>query len=375
MLSGARPAPLCPSVDVPRATGPPPPFPQRLTQGLAHRPCHGHLGPLGPRAGCRGAQGQGDGCTSREAVAPGDTAEQRGSPRVTGSWVGRGVGLSPPAGPGQAESRPRAGPQHAPAPGRAALAGWCWCCAVGGGRPAVPSTCHQEAHGPRMGARLGAAGLRQAPEQRAFEQHARLLRALRPADLPGNAEAGPLCGLSGPTWSWNSWPWSPPTGLCAGDPSPPMGTPGQGQAARTSSRDLTLLACAPGPDGWRGLAPKSTPPPGSPVCLVKSCLPQKAQASFSPGSLRGTRSSRSGSPRPHLRVAHIRHPQGRLGGCRAFCPRPQFLLSVGPHPSTPQSSALNSRQLTFQLSLKLIFHYEDNRAVTSEHQGDDGKDP
>lgn len=68
-------------------------------------------------------------------------------------------------------------------------------------------------------------------------------------------------------------------------PPPPLGTPGQGQAARTSSRDLTLVACAPGLDGRRGLAPKSTPPPGSPICLVKSCLPQKAQASFSPGSL------------------------------------------------------------------------------------------
>lgn len=133
--------------------------------------------------------------------------------------------------------------------------------------------------------------------------------------------------------------------LCWGSQPPSLGTPGQGQAARTSSRDLSLVACAPGPDGWRGLAPKSTPPPGSPICLVKSCLPQKAQASFSPGSLRGTRSSRSGSPRPHLRVAHVWHPHSRLGGCRAFCPQPQFLLSVGPHPSTPQISVLNSRQL------------------------------
>lgn len=31
----------------------------------------------------------------------------------------------------------------------------------------------------------------------------------------------PPLWLIGPTWRWNSWPWSPPTGLCAGDPSPP----------------------------------------------------------------------------------------------------------------------------------------------------------
>lgn len=94
MLSGAG-LPLCPSVDAPRATGPPPPFSQHLTQGLAHGPCHGHLGPLGPRAGRRGAQGQGGDRASREAVGPGNTAEHRGSPRVRGSWVGRGVGAAP----------------------------------------------------------------------------------------------------------------------------------------------------------------------------------------------------------------------------------------------------------------------------------------
>lgn len=55
------------------------------------------------------------------------------------------------------------------------------------------------------GARLGAAGHRQSADKGCFEQTARLLRALRPADCPGNAEGSSLCGLSGPFWRYNSW--------------------------------------------------------------------------------------------------------------------------------------------------------------------------
>lgn len=135
------------------------------------------------------------------------------------------------------------------------------------------------------GVRLGAAGRRRTPEQRAFEQPARLLRAPRPADPPGDAETSSLYGLLGPTWRWDSWLWSPPAGLCAGGHGLPWGRllARAGQPARSpglwkEGETLTLVACAPGPDGWCGVvwcgphvqAPR---PPGPPLSAKIACTP------------------------------------------------------------------------------------------------------
>lgn len=143
--------------------------------------------------------------------------------------------------------------------------GGCWYSSGGG--QLCPAHVTRKPKALAMGARLGAAGHRQAPEQRAFEQCMRLPRVLGPADPPGNAEAGSFCGLSGPMWRWNSWPWSPPAGLGAGDTSPHhKNTSWPGPGSHVPSTDLALVARTPGSGGgvvW----------PPHPPLLWAPCLP------------------------------------------------------------------------------------------------------
>ena len=120
---------------------------------------------------------------------------------------------------------------------------------------------------------------------------------------------------------------------------------------------------------WSGVYLSSGPP----VCLVKSCLSQNTQASFSPGKPLRDQELLQGAPQP-LSWPHV-WQWGSQGVRDAFCPQTQFLLPVSTHASRTQGTVLNSRQLSISISLKLVFHYEDNRAVTSEHQGDKDKGP
>lgn len=67
--------------------------------------------------------------------------------------------------------------------------------------PAVPSTCHPEAHEPSARAHGWEQLAAGSPRNKGcFEQPARLFLALQPADCPGSAETHSLCGLSGSPW-------------------------------------------------------------------------------------------------------------------------------------------------------------------------------
>ena len=130
-------------------------------------------------------------------------------PQVLGGLHPNATWTPPPPAPwrGQHVRLPSSQGRHSA--GRGKAGDWGGAGIPQGGAQLCPAHVTRKPKALATGARLGAAGHRQAPEQRAFEQRTRLPRALGPADPPGNAEAGSLCGLSGPTWRWNSWPWGP----------------------------------------------------------------------------------------------------------------------------------------------------------------------
>lgn len=189
--------------------------------------------------------------------------------------------------------------------------------------------------------------------------------------LPGMPRPAPSVAYRVPRGGGTAGPGA--LGSVWGAPAPATGTPpGQGRAARTPSRDLPWLPTPLAPVVvWSG--PHVHLSSGPPVCLLKSCLSQNRQASFSPRKALRDQKLLQGAPQP-LSWPHV-WLWGSQGVRDAFCPQTQFLLPVSTHASRTQGPVLNSRQLSISISLKLVFHYEDNRAVTSEHQGDKDKGP
>lgn len=165
--------------------------------------------------------------------------------------------------------------------------------------------------GPPYGCVAGSSWPQAAPEQRAFEQPARLLLPSGQLTLPGTPRPAPSVAY-----------WVPRGGGTAGpraadrDHSPRGNTSSQGRAAPTSSRDLTPVTCALALVG--GMVWPPCPPAPAPFCLVKSCLPRKAQVSFSPR--KPSRGPTVPAKRPRLCpcVGHVWRPRGRLGGRCAF---------------------------------------------------------
>lgn len=136
------------------------------------------------------------------------------------------MGVSPP-GPSPAghPSRPLPVPTGrpvAPALSQGRRVGWGWYSA--GRAPAVPSTCHREAHEPSSRARgweqLAAAG---PPNKGRFEQPGRWLRALWPADPLGMPRPTPCTAHQGPRGGGTAGPGAGRPGSVPRGPQAPVG--------------------------------------------------------------------------------------------------------------------------------------------------------
>lgn len=152
--------------------GPQAPWSRRWT-------CEGHCRRPRPQAGCGGAQVR---LHIQGRRGTGGYSWAGGLPAGQPVGLGRGGGQSP-TGPGRAASQRRVGPSAPcpsvrpacePAPlGSAALAGGGWgnrgvLVFLGGGAPAVPSTCHQEAQGPRHGRAAGSSWPQAGPRTKSL---------------------------------------------------------------------------------------------------------------------------------------------------------------------------------------------------------------
>lgn len=120
--------------------------------------------------------------------------------------------------------------------------------------PAVPSTCHREAHEPSPRRAAGSSWPQAGPGQRALSAACFTLSG----QLTLWEHRSPLpCGPPGPTWTWSSWSRSlrvshgTPPGSEQGQPGGPLGLREEGKA-------VAVAACTPDPDGGPGPAP--TPP-------------------------------------------------------------------------------------------------------------------
>lgn len=116
--------------------------------------------------------------------------------------------------------------------------------------PAVPSTCHREAHEPSPRRAAGSSWPQAGPGQRALSAACFTLSG----QLTLWEHRSPLpCGPPGPTWTWSSWSRSlrvshgTPPGSEQGQPGGPLGLREEGKA-------VAVAACTPDPDGgaWSG---------------------------------------------------------------------------------------------------------------------------